>query len=268
MKLCSRCLRRRPSKFFYKNRSSLDNLSTYCCDCSRSNGDHPKPVSGSKASPIKRCSRCKERKPLYLFTAQKSKGWFSSMCRACLYRKRHPDLSEETLLNRIKWLEWNAKKKATGVCTRCGKNPLFTSSSCLNCIESRRLAAMTERGRRQKLGLCIRCGKLPSDRKSVCNPCHITTTDRKKGQKRNLRERVVTYLGGKCECCSESIPLLLNVDHINGGGKYERTSNKVKRMYLQILAGERPDLRLLCFNCNMGRNLNGGVCPHKTVDTK
>lgn len=32
--------------------------------------------------------------------------------------------------------------------------------------------------------------------------------------------------------------------------------------YNKILRGERPDLQVLCFNCNCAKHINGGTCPH------
>jgi hypothetical protein len=70
-------------------------------------------------------------------------------------------------------------------------------------------------------------------------------------------------LGLKCSCCGERETLFLNFDHINGGGKRERKERDRRRIYKAIIRGERDDIRLLCFNCNLGRELNGGICPHQ-----
>lgn len=38
------------------------------------------------------------------------------------------------------------------------------------------------------------------------------------------------------------------------------------RFYEWIIRNNFPkDLQILCWNCNMGKNVNKGVCPHKVV---
>lgn len=35
------------------------------------------------------------------------------------------------------------------------------------------------------------------------------------------------------------------------------------RIYKEILEGKTDGLRLLCANCNWGRAMNAGICPHE-----
>lgn len=87
-----------------------------------------------------------------------------------------------------------------------------------------------------------------------------------------LKKQVFDILGWKCECCKETIPEFLTVDHIENDGYKERI-NTHRAYYRKIikLYKENPDevykrYRTLCFNCNLGRVINGGICPHK-MDT-
>ena len=80
-----------------------------------------------------------------------------------------------------------------------------------------------------------------------------------------LRMSVLQAYGQQCECCGEKEPLFLTIDHINGGGNVHR---KIVGggfpMYRWLKKQGFPKgYRVLCFNCNCGRQLNGGVCPHK-----
>jgi hypothetical protein len=68
-------------------------------------------------------------------------------------------------------------------------------------------------------------------------------------------------LGGKCECCGTKILSFLTLDHKNDDGHIDR--RKPLLLYRQIIRDARRDVRILCFNCNCGRALNGGICPHK-----
>ena len=79
-----------------------------------------------------------------------------------------------------------------------------------------------------------------------------------------LRKIVIDGYGGKCQCCNETIERFLTVDHPNNDGRKDR--GNMSRMYRKIIRLNFPEeYRLLCFNCNCGRQVNGGTCPHKTV---
>jgi len=69
----------------------------------------------------------------------------------------------------------------------------------------------------------------------------------------------------KCVCCGESIPALLTIDHINGNGRKHRESLGAGNglHFYQWLNKHHPEgFRVLCYNCNCGRRINGGICPH------
>lgn len=60
---------------------------------------------------------------------------------------------------------------------------------------------------------------------------------------------VIKKLGGRCICCGENNPFILQVNHINGVGKEHRL--EVKTEYSRILQGEAAGVNLLCANCNI-----------------
>ena len=80
-----------------------------------------------------------------------------------------------------------------------------------------------------------------------------------------LKLEVFSAYGGKCDCCGESNPKFLTLDHINNDGAVHRQTVKSgRRVYAWAKASNYPkSLRLLCWNCNAGRHFNGGVCPHE-----
>lgn len=82
---------------------------------------------------------------------------------------------------------------------------------------------------------------------------------------RNLRLEIVTAYGGKCECCGEKVLQFLTIDHINNDGAKERRSTGGNKFLVSIKRRGFPKnlYRLLCWNCNSGRAINGGICPHK-----
>lgn len=76
------------------------------------------------------------------------------------------------------------------------------------------------------------------------------------------------YGGAKCACCGETEPAFLQLDHIDGGGSAHRKSlggRNVGPMIYQDLKrkGFPPGYQILCANCNFGKQLRGGICPHK-----
>ena len=81
--------------------------------------------------------------------------------------------------------------------------------------------------------------------------------------------KVLEAYGGKCECppCGETCPSFLTIDHIDSNGSAHRKQSGItggSGLYNWLIQNEFPkdNFRLLCFNCNCGRQVNGGVCPH------
>ncbi len=95
----------------------------------------------------------------------------------------------------------------------------------------------------------------------------IEYTKKNKEREQMYKDKVFNYYGGYvCKCCGETIKCFLTIDHINGGGSKHRKENKGggKFTYRWIVKNGFPEgFQVLCFNCNSGRALNGGICPHK-----
>lgn len=80
-----------------------------------------------------------------------------------------------------------------------------------------------------------------------------------------LNESVWNAYGNKCECCGELNSGFFTIDHIFNDGSIDRKEHgKGKHIYQKLgrMGYPKDRYRLLCFNCNMGRAKNGGVCPH------
>jgi hypothetical protein len=132
------------------------------------------------------------------------------------------------------WQKWRAERQAEGICISCGANKATQSTvRCTKCVEHRK--ALAKKYKVPQKGLV----------------------------KKVLRERVFEYLGPKCACCDTEHRAFLTIDHVNRDGSKERTDTKQMAMFRAVLRGERPDIRILCYNCNFGREFNGGVCPHQ-----
>ena len=84
-------------------------------------------------------------------------------------------------------------------------------------------------------------------------------------RKSDLKKKklVFDHYGNICSCCGESIATFLTIDHMNGGGTKHRSKIN-NNLYTWLVKNNFPTgFQTLCFNCNWGRHINGGVCPHK-----
>jgi hypothetical protein len=87
-----------------------------------------------------------------------------------------------------------------------------------------------------------------------------------------LRLEVLTHYGGnppKCACCGEREKRFLTIDHINNDGAEHRRKigmghHSGCRLYSWIRTHNFPSgFQVLCFNCNCGKRMNNGICPHQ-----
>jgi len=90
-------------------------------------------------------------------------------------------------------------------------------------------------------------------------------------RRKNLRLAVLVAYGSPvCACCGERELAFLTLDHIHNNGAAERRkiagrANAAGTWTYAWLArrGFPPGYQVLCMNCNFGKRMNGGVCPHR-----
>lgn len=121
------------------------------------------------------------------------------------------------------------------------------------------------RARRLAAGLCRRCGKAPKrDHADTCGPCGRFEVAKQSKRNKRLKAFIFDHYGSSCSCCGEATPEFLTIDHINGGGHKHRKGMASNNLYLWLIRNGMPEgFRTLCFNCNCGRSINGGICPHQ-----
>ena len=81
-----------------------------------------------------------------------------------------------------------------------------------------------------------------------------------------LKKETLLAYGDKCICCGENNPVFLTLDHINNDGKNHRKklpTTMSLQVWLKKNNWPKNIIQILCFNCNLGRKQNGGICPHK-----
>ena len=75
------------------------------------------------------------------------------------------------------------------------------------------------------------------------------------------------HYGDGCTCCGERRLPFLTIDHIERNGNSHRKSIGGRSGYNMhrwlVNHGFPEGFRILCYNCNCGRERNGGICPHK-----
>jgi hypothetical protein len=101
--------------------------------------------------------------------------------------------------------------------------------------------------------------------------CRDTAFRDKRGAVRRAQrmEALVAYGGTApaCACCGESVLLFLALDHVNGGGHRQHRELGGGGFYTWLRKNNYPEgFQVLCHNCNLGRQINGGICPHMEAD--
>ncbi len=116
--------------------------------------------------------------------------------------------------------------------------------------------------------LCTVCNKLKDQtafirkdgkvRKHTCNSC-ISRRYRVK-----LKLDMIKALGNVCECCGESNPYFLTLDHRNNDGNIHRQKLAAHQCIAEARREgfPREKYQLLCSNCNFAKG-HYGECPHK-----
>ena len=85
-------------------------------------------------------------------------------------------------------------------------------------------------------------------------------------RQQELFKLVINTYGGKCTCCGESELSFLTIDHINNDGKQERQiMGESYTFYRNLIKRGFPNnVQVLCRNCNWGKYVNRGICPHQS----
>jgi len=90
--------------------------------------------------------------------------------------------------------------------------------------------------------------------------------EKRRARDRRIKLAVILAYGSICACCGESNEAFLTLDHVEGGGNQHRKMNGSLNSWRWARANGFPKiLQLSCMNCNQGRYINGGVCPHQEM---
>lgn len=169
---------------------------------------------------------------------------------------------------RIRDFNKKEKLKLHGICYACGKNPIVEGRrKCLHCLEKHRERNVQDRLKIKHSNICKKCGLSKESCHSLCPDCLEKANERHAEKRLEMKMNIIKEYGGKCQCCGEHRPAFLSIDHVNNDGKQHREAmgNGGLRIYLWLKKHGYPKdgFELLCHNCNHGRYINGGICPHK-----
>lgn len=113
---------------------------------------------------------------------------------------------------------------------------------------------------------CSKCGvefeKSSNGSGTYCKQCR---NDYSRQYYKNLKLEAFAHYGGPvCKCCGVTEVCFLSLDHENNDGYLNRLDGG-NLFYRWLKKNNWPDigLRVLCHNCNHGRFINGGICPHQ-----
>jgi hypothetical protein len=78
------------------------------------------------------------------------------------------------------------------------------------------------------------------------------------------RLEAIKELGGRCQCCGETNPAFLCLDHKNNDGYLDRKSNGKRRIWIEAVKDKdaKERYQILCYNCNMAKAIYK-ICPHQ-----
>lgn len=147
---------------------------------------------------------------------------------------------------------------AQGLCATCGNPKPLEQKDCNACAKKKREA-------------CQRWyANKPTDYHNQRSK-RYTKTDKFRANRRTYQKKkrqefwklIFEKYGEVCECCKESNKGFLTIDHVNGGGNKKDGRDKMGMLRRLAKGPKNPEFRILCFNCNCGRQRCNGVCPHK-----
>lgn len=97
-----------------------------------------------------------------------------------------------------------------------------------------------------------------SRKRNVCRACLG------KRERAKLKLDMLNAFGRRCQCCGETIPLFLSLDHIKNDGYMYRDQYNEQQIYrLARREGWPKDkYQCLCMNCNFAKG-HFGFCPHE-----
>lgn len=150
------------------------------------------------------------------------------------------------------------------ICPKCGNPGTRAKSTTIQC-QACKVEYHKEYYQKNRVSLREQGNTYWSRQKT--KPAFIEK-ERKRGREywRKIRDEAIKAYGGYiCRCCRETEPKFLGIDHMFDDGADHRREMGYGTGIAGWLKkrGYPPGYQVLCHNCNLGRALNKGICPHQ-----
>lgn len=151
-------------------------------------------------------------------------------------------------------------------CTQCGE-PKPLSDFYLMSVKRRASVSRIHQSECKACNILRTRLRYHSDKKAEILAKDKAATTIRRAQMKALV--FAAYGGYKCACCGETEQLFLSIDHMNNDGADfrrmiagKRTAAGYPTYRWLVLNGFPAGFQVLCMNCNHGKRMNHGVCPH------
>ncbi len=171
--------------------------------------------------------------------------------------------------------KYKAKNRKAHLCVACGKPNNRDTNLCVECSKKNYTGCSKRVQQKLKLQICTICGQPNPTNKYRCPSCTQEQGQKYKEQNKISKQKllaerrtaVLHHYGNICACCGEDNPLFLCIDHMNNDGAKHRKEFKLHsggRLEKWLIDNNFPnEFQILCYNCNVGKWRNKGICPHK-----
>lgn len=213
-----------------------------------------RPLFNDKEVGSRICRTCKQRKDIADFSAA-GERCVRGTCKQCLNERQRKRKQQLT---------------AAGMCSRqCGRPAESGLRSCKQCADKQSQSSLKRQKARITKGKCCRCGAERDGTSTIlCNRCCSANGIVRRKRDAEIKTEVFNAYGGfMCACCGETEVAFLTIDHVNNDGAEHRRQLKEEsgssHLYKWLRRNGYPaGFSVLCMNCNWGRYINGGICPH------
>ena len=155
-----------------------------------------------------------------------------------------------------------------GLCVNADMRPVVPGKTmCIKCMKRTRINSKNRHNRLLSAGRCIDCGNKALKKFSKCRSCFDRHNASRALRRNEVKLEIMAhYCKGKikCQCCGEHEVKFLVIDHKDGGGtKHRKEIGRGASIYPWLKNNNYPKgFQVLCANCNHGKAINGGICPH------
>ncbi len=149
------------------------------------------------------------------------------------------------------------RRKESGQCVACSNPAKENCTLCQGCIDKRSKVSSDHYHRRREQGLCSYCSDLPAPGQTMCK-FHLRQA--RDYRFRTKMEALDQYGGPACTSCGMAEADVLEIDHIDGGGRKHRREVSGGRgghtFYQWLKRNDYPaGFRVLCPTCNKKAHL-------------